>query len=350
MHPQDKNSFGATYLVVANSKVDWRDPPDIASKPVAEIFYHAVELDPDAHRHTVVLGTRHHLHNAHRNQQAGYGCLLQFDFTHGFITTKHQVGLGTTADVQQHGHITFGVITNVDGADLELIIKIFSEAKEITEAACRVEFGDPTWEWDVRFGMADGADELGDAFKDVWPECTRLMCGPHVRRCLASTGVKKLEDKSLEDDLISDFEFMQKNGVFKFKEYLYTQFKKKWAEELHEKDLMKYFEQEWGNEEERNGRTVRLFSRADALPAIPSDNNIPERQNKKTKDDLGPFAYALATQLIRLGFWFEIDATDHMEKKKGSLTMPFAQVPFHTPEVWREACACLHHDRCVRQG
>lgn len=139
-----------------------------------------VVIDEDSDICVVIITTMSALLNAYYNQRALYGTILQFDFTHGLISTDHQVGFGTTHDVQQHGHLIFGCLCNVAGCDTRIMVKIFTKLKYIVEQAVRAHIQDPHWVWSNQFGMADGADEIGNAMVEVFGEqCTRLMCSRH---------------------------------------------------------------------------------------------------------------------------------------------------------------------------
>ena len=85
--------------------------------------------------------------------------------------------------------------------------------------------------------MADAADEIGDAMTDTFDGLTRLMCAPHIARKLTSTGLEKLNDKSAIDDLMNDFDYLQRLGCKHFREHAYKKFLHHWEHERNEPRL-----------------------------------------------------------------------------------------------------------------
>ena len=290
-----------------------------------------VELDSKTGQSTVIVTTKHHLMNPHRSSESGYEPMFLCDFTGGLITSKHQVGLGGTIDVRQHGHLIFAVLLRVLGANRKHITKIFKKVKYLVERVCRVTFGDPGYSWIPKYGMADAADEIGDAMTDSFDECERLMCAPHIQRKLTSTGLGKLTDKSAIDDLVRDFNYLQRLGCKHFRWHSYKKFLYHWEHERKEVRFVEYWNETWDK---------YLFSRADSDPSIASDDNTIERKNLHLKTDLGENTHVYPVQLQRIGAYMHRDAVAHSRLRHGRAVYPFSFVPELTRDLWCEVQVC----------
>ena len=199
-----------------------------AARRGADPFLDVVCLDEETGRATVLIGTLHHLTNHRSSKKAKYGSVGAFDFTYGCIDSEHMVGIGSTADIQQHGHLLFSVFTNTAGCNREHIEKIFQRHKYISDAANRALYDDKEFETALDWVMADAADEIGDGMCDVHTGATRLMCQAHIERKLNSTGHGKLKNKDLKDQLINDYRYLRRLGVPAFRAYSYERFLHRW--------------------------------------------------------------------------------------------------------------------------
>lgn len=172
----------------------------------------------------------------------------------------------------------------------------------------------------------------------------------HIEAALGTTGHGKLIDKGLIDELIQDYQFVQRLGMKHLKDFVYERWLQRWREphtsecdgecreHLEEEALVEYFTRTWGG---------KLWSRAETPHGLAADNNIPERTNEDGKFFLGHQSFEYAVQAKRVGEYLRMKCKQRARSYSGIPIWPFHDEPKATRDMWVKVLTSSFPMKCL---
>jgi hypothetical protein len=148
-----------------------------------------VEIDAAARVALILVTTLHWLRNAARSMSS-IASLLMHDTTHGLIFGGAQVWAIGTLDCQHHGHRVALSIVNKQGADTGLFTKLLHKLKDCIDITAKFMQGTAAVLYKPVCCIADAADELTNAMKNVFPGILAIMCYYHWKVAVNKMRVK----------------------------------------------------------------------------------------------------------------------------------------------------------------
>jgi hypothetical protein len=185
---QKNSTIGSIDVMLREHEVDLTDPATHNTLDPHQPFTVEVEINVATSLALILVTTLHWLRNAVRSL-ATQASVLMHDTTHGLIFGGAQVWALGTVDVQHHGHRIALSIVNKAGGDANWYTKLLNKLKDCVNHVARHMHGTAAVLYAPIACLQDGADELSNAMKRVFPGIQAIMCYYHwaekvrARRC-----------------------------------------------------------------------------------------------------------------------------------------------------------------------
>jgi hypothetical protein len=198
------------------------------------------------------------------------------DTTHGLIFGGAQVWAIGTLDSQHHGHRVALSIVNKQGADTGLFTKLLHKLKDCIDITAKFMQGTAAVLYKPVCCIADAADELTNAMKNVFPGILAIMCYYHWK-----VAVNKMKVKFNNQDHAARFlAFI--NNMFRCTTGKVVDFAMSLLERelrrVHEIGFLSYWLREWAH---------RVCSPGKLPWGMATTNNAIEKWNDLLKRDCG---------------------------------------------------------------